>query len=121
MRWKLVVLPAPFGPISATVSPSRTEKLRPCTARRPPKRLLRLVTTSASAIGARPLAFRCGRHDAPPGIGEQADQPGRPPQDHGHEDEAVDGELHAAARAAEPALQQCGGRLQQYGAEHRPP
>src|SRR5215831_2195090 len=99
MRWKLVVLPAPFGPISATVSPSRTVKLRSCTARRPPKRLERLVTTRASAIGGRPFAFRSGRGDAPPGIGDEADQPGRPPQDHGHEDEAVDGELHAAAAA----------------------
>src|SRR5690348_14570388 len=97
MRWKLVVLPAPFGPISATVSPSRTEKLKSCTARRPPKRLHRLVTTNASAIGARPLAFRCRRDHAPPGIGQDADEPGGPPQDHGHEDEAVDGELHAAA------------------------
>src|SRR5215831_18807545 len=104
MRWKLVVLPAPFGPISATVSPSRTVKLRSCTARRPPKRLLRFFTTSASAIGARPLAFRAG-YDAPPRIGQQADQSGRPPQDHSHEDEAVNGELHAAADATEPALQ----------------
>src|ERR1700760_1730798 len=109
MRWKLVVLPAPFGPISATVSPSRTVTLRSCTAVRPPKRLLRFLTASASAIDARPFAFGLGR-DARPGVRQQADQPGRPPQDHGHEDEAVDGELHAAAPAAEPALQQRRGR-----------
>ena len=53
MRLKAVVLPAPFGPISASVSFSRTEKLTSCTARRPPKRLLRFVMTSASAMTLR--------------------------------------------------------------------
>src|SRR5258708_1014803 len=49
MRLKLVVLPAPFGPISATVSRSLTAKLRSCTARKPPNRRLRLRRTSATA------------------------------------------------------------------------
>src|SRR3989304_4601993 len=34
-----VVLPAPFGPIRATISPSPTPKLTPLRTRRPPKRL----------------------------------------------------------------------------------
>src|SRR3954454_23423069 len=121
MRWKLVVLPAPFGPISATVSFSCTEKLTSCTARRPPKRLLRPLTTNASAI-VRPS---CARRLTPDvtmiEVGRETDQPGRPPQDHRHQDQAVDGELDAADPAAEPALQQRRRRLQQHGADDRPP
>ena len=63
MRWKLVVLPAPFGPISAKVSFSFTVKLTSCTARSPPKRLLRPLMTSASLMARSsgwPVAGRDG-------------------------------------------------------------
>src|SRR3974390_2895347 len=50
MRLKLVVLPAPFGPIRATISPSLIAKLKSCTARNPPNRRLMLRRTSTSAI-----------------------------------------------------------------------
>src|SRR5436305_8109210 len=116
MRLKLVVLPAPLGPISATVSPSRTEKLRSWTARRPPNRLLRLRMTSASAIERHFFcARRIGIGDALIQLGEKSDQPARPPQDHDDQDETVNGQLHAAVPAAEPALQQRRSRLQQHG------
>ena len=36
-RLKIVLLPAPFGPISARISPARTSKETFCTAARPPK------------------------------------------------------------------------------------
>src|ERR1700681_4757156 len=108
MRWKLVVLPAPFGPIKATVSFSCTEKLTSCTARKPPNRLLRPLITSASAIGRSLRARRMAADVALIRFGRHAHQPGRPPQDDGHQDQAVDGELHAADRTAEPALQQRG-------------
>src|SRR6185437_2510738 len=104
-RLKLVVLPAPFGPISATVSLSLTEKLRSWTARNPPNRLLRLRMTNASAI-ERHIFCRIGANDAPVGFGQNAEQAGRPPQDHGNQDETVNGQLNAADTAAEPALQQ---------------
>src|SRR5271156_2332385 len=111
IRLKLVVLPAPFGPISASVSPSPTEKSRSWTARRPPKRLLMLRMTSASAIEGRFARVRlAGVHDAFVRIREHAEQAAWPPQDHGDEDQAVDRQLHAAMAAAEPALQQRGGR-----------
>src|ERR1700716_590932 len=101
MRLKLVVLPAPFGPIRATVSFSCTVKLTSCTARSPPNRLLRPRMTSASAIGL-PLRSRWFAADiALPGFAHHSHQPGRPPQDHGHQNEAVHGQLHAADRAAE--------------------
>src|SRR5215471_1900500 len=103
MRLKLVVLPAPLGPISAIVSFSLTEKLTSCTARSPPNRLLRLRTTSASAI-ARLRPHRLAADKALVGFGRDADEPRRSPQDDGHQDETVDGELDSAGRAAEPAL-----------------
>src|ERR1700686_480033 len=111
MRLKLVVLPAPFGPISATVSFSCTEKLTSWTARSPPNRLLRPRMTSASAMGyLRARRFAAGV--ALPSLAHHSHQPGRPPQDHGHQDQAVDLQLPAADRAAEPALQQRRCRLQ---------
>src|ERR1700730_10922254 len=99
MRLKLVVLPAPFGPISATVSFSATVKLTSCTARSPPNRLLRPRMTSAAAI----FASLCPRRFAAAKstlirLDEHAHQPGRPPQDPRHQDQAVDRQLHAAER-----------------------
>src|SRR5690242_16006184 len=41
-----VVLPAPFGPITACVSPSRTSKSMPSLARSAPKRFVSPVTSS---------------------------------------------------------------------------
>src|SRR6266851_6883567 len=101
MRVKLVVLPAPLGPISATVSFSCTVKLTSCTARRPPNRLLRPRIMSASAIGCPLRSRRFATDIALPGLAHHSHQPGRPPEDHGHQDQAVDGELHAADRTTE--------------------
>ena len=42
-RSNIVVLPAPFGPTSATISPACTAKLTPSTAACPPNRLTTLV------------------------------------------------------------------------------
>src|SRR5580693_5042783 len=101
MRLKLVVLPAPFGPISATVSFSATEKLKSCTARKPPNRLLRCRTTSASAIdGNLSAARRVGANDACVGFRENAEQHGWPPQDHSDENKTVDRQLHPTERTA---------------------
>src|SRR5215469_16976288 len=107
MRLKLVVLPAPFGPMRATISPSLTAKLRSCTARSPPNRLLRLRTTSASAIEGHFLrGCRPGAGEALVRFRHQAEESRRAPQDDGNQDQAVDRQLHAAEAAAEPALQQ---------------
>src|SRR5471030_3327764 len=118
MRLKAVVLPAPFGPISASVSPSRTVKLTSCTACRPLNRLLRFLMTSASTM-ASPLR----RSGAATGINlvDVAHDTGWAPQDHRHQDQAIDGELDATDRIAQPALQQSRSRLQQHCADHRPP
>src|SRR5579872_1120698 len=121
MRLKLVVLPAPFGPISATVSFSFTVKLTSCTARNPPNRLLRPEMTSASAIGLslRPRRLAAGK--TLPRLDDHAHQPGRAPQDHRHQDQTIDGQLNAADRTAEPALQQGRGGFQQHRADQRAP
>src|SRR5919199_4199801 len=44
MSLKRVLLPAPFGPMTARISPSSTSKLTSLTASRPPKRLVRSWT-----------------------------------------------------------------------------
>src|SRR3954452_24612747 len=46
MQLNAVVLPAPFGPIMPTISHSSTVRLIPSTAVRPPKRMVRLRTSS---------------------------------------------------------------------------
>jgi hypothetical protein len=45
MIFRSVLLPAPFGPTTATISPSSTPNVTPSTAGRPPKRF---VTSSTS-------------------------------------------------------------------------
>ena len=49
IRWKSVVLPAPFGPMTARSSPGSTAKLTPSTACRAPKAR---PSPRASSIGA---------------------------------------------------------------------
>src|SRR5664279_79300 len=44
---KKVVLPAPLGPIRATISPSKMSRLTVSTARRPPKSMVRSLTSSS--------------------------------------------------------------------------
>src|SRR3954470_15893069 len=46
MQLNAVVLPAPFGPISPTISHSSTFRFRPSIAVRPPKRMVRSRTSS---------------------------------------------------------------------------
>ena len=46
MRLKAVVLPEPFGPISAVIDPSGTTKEQPSMARTPPKCFSRPFTSS---------------------------------------------------------------------------
>src|SRR4051794_13663257 len=60
MQLKTVVLPAPFGPISAVMCPRSAAKLRSSIATRPPKRMLRWSTVrmgASSLIRRLPLAL----------------------------------------------------------------
>src|SRR5580700_2776418 len=62
MRLKTVVLPAPFGPISAVTLPCGTAKDTWSTARSPPKDLVRPTTSRAAALTA-PLHVLAQRRD----------------------------------------------------------
>ena len=52
MRLKSVVLPAPLGPMTETISPSATLNDRSVVAWRPPKNLLTLFTSSTQTSGS---------------------------------------------------------------------
>src|SRR5437660_4008476 len=52
MQLKTVVLPAPFGPMSAVICPRAAAKLTSSTATRPPKRMLRCSTVRIGSAGA---------------------------------------------------------------------
>ena len=93
MRWKVVVFPEPFGPITPRISPSRTWNVRSRTAWTPPK-CLESPSTSRSTCawltpappadpGSRAIRPRYSRWNN--GI----DAP-RPPEDHRHQEPAVD-------------------------------
>src|ERR1017187_244235 len=73
---KAVVLPAPLGPIIERISRSATAKLRSETASSPPKRLLRLATSSSatsgdSLDGGQRLRLACGFELNLPGAARQ--------------------------------------------------
>src|SRR5438309_11664078 len=50
IKLKTVVLPAPFGPITLTISCGQTSRSRSCTAARPPKRLETLGSFSRGSL-----------------------------------------------------------------------
>src|SRR5512135_689886 len=110
---KIVVFPAPFGPISAISPPSETSNEAPDTARRPRKDFDSARTassaTSAPASQAEPLGER--RPDA---VGhEHHDQ---------QQDDAVEHLLHARnvpSHGGDQVVQQDGERSNHGGAEGR--
>ena len=64
IRLNIVLLPAPFGPISATISPARTSSDMSLTATRPPKCLRALVDLQQHLARGRHVALR--ERAAPP-------------------------------------------------------
>src|ERR1035437_4720213 len=94
---KNVLLPAPFGPIRPTMSPSVTLRSAPSTARKPPKLMtMPLASSSMSGPPCRDVAPDL-RHAAGAEAGDQ------------HDDGTVDDEGDAGAAAAEHGV---GGFLQ---------
>src|SRR5436190_12612383 len=91
-----VVLPAPFGPMMAWVSPSRTARSMPSVARSAPKALTRLRTSS---IGA------------PENSGEAALE-----EDHRQDEQRPQDHLPVLG----PALEQLFQQDQRKGPQHRP-
>src|SRR5207302_10190699 len=108
MRLKQVVLPAPLGPMRATVCPSSTETENSWTARRPPNRLLRPRTTRASLIGGTRMPRRRGGAGGAGGVPDKAlvsarerpQQVGGLPPDQGDLDAPGNGQFHPAETAA---------------------
>src|SRR4029079_15883581 len=91
MQLNSVVLPAPLGPISPTISPGSMASETSRLASSPPKRLLEDCRLSRAAIALRRGAP--APEPARPGQREQARRPERRDQD---DDEAVDDEVDAA-------------------------
>src|SRR5690242_4652560 len=124
MRLNSVDLPAPFGPITAAISPSATTRSTSLTARKPPNDLERPFTSSTLHLdagrlgtgyfrtgGALPLAAQpriAGRHatDDPAGESEQEHE-----QDHPQHERPVLG-------IGRGLLVQ---QHERRGADHRPP
>src|SRR3984893_11391553 len=101
-RWKpvmienSVVLPAPFGPISAVMRPVSAVNETWSSARRPPKRFdTRSSWSKGSALAVFRRARRPGGSQRPAHVGDQAGDPARGEGHHKHERAAVDPEIEA--------------------------
>src|SRR5581483_3142037 len=84
MTLMAVVLPDPLGPTSPKISPAETWKLKPSSAKKPPKRFTSLETPRmGSRMGAfsgdMPPPARCERYEA---SGQEQHEP--------HDQEAID-------------------------------
>src|SRR5947209_2898154 len=111
MQLKTVVLPAPFGPISAVMSPRRTSKERSSTAIRPPKRMVKcsIVSSGSDGINAIRAPSAVAFFDQRAGYGAslpkrnrrraRGDKPARAPVHHRHHGDADD--QHAVLRRIE--------------------
>src|SRR3954452_2376973 len=98
---KKVDLPAPFGPIRPTISPSAMPRSAPWTAKKLPNALETLVASSSMA-----LAPHAGRHAVP----ELVQASGLIARQQ-HDDAAIENVGEARAAAAEPGV---GGGLQRH-------
>src|SRR5262245_1381059 len=134
MQLKSVVLPAPLGPMSPTISRGSIESVTSRLATRPPKRLVVPVTERSGAIasalpleaergGALGLAGPAGEppDPAPP---RQGQEPVRPPPRDQHDDRAVDDQVDpppGQRPGAERGGHDLGDRDQDDRSEHRAP
>src|SRR5260221_10357544 len=76
-----VVLPEPLGPTRPRISPDFRSKLKPSSARKPPKRLTRFSTVRSGERGV--------PRDIDPPTAQQRDQSGRQEQHHPPDEEAA--------------------------------
>src|SRR5262245_29197994 len=98
-----VVLPAPLGPISAVMRPSRAARDAPFTASSPPKRQVTLSTISKGSAMARLPGGARGRRvmarQQPACMREPADQSTRCKPDDEHKHRAIDNKVEAGCIA----------------------
>src|SRR5690606_26022429 len=93
-RLNSVVLPAPLGPISPTISPCCTSALTSETATRPRKALVSDSSLRSGRVGAPPFRGARGPHPAPGSV--PVDDAYEPARQHPHDDQqhqAVDEEV----------------------------
>src|SRR3569832_2469467 len=97
MRLKSVVLPAPFGPISAVRAPTGTSKRMSCVTASPPKRL---VTPSNASAGS---AATHATHNEQPARRQAAEEGVRDDtfRTQHHHDDDHDAENQVAGRSAD--------------------
>src|SRR5262245_16206322 len=96
MQLNSVVLPAPLGPMSPTISPASTLSETSRLASRPPKRLVAACTVSRAAIALRRRARDWPAATKPPRP-RQREQSGRAERGDHDDDEAVHDQVDAAA------------------------
>src|SRR5262245_17337045 len=96
IRLKNVVLPAPFGPITAVSEPASKCRLTSFMATTPPNDLRKFSTVNMGALGGRSRLARCVPSGGPtlcPQVGSEpehaAPQPEREQKDDGAEHQAV--------------------------------
>src|SRR5881396_3062477 len=124
MQLNSVVLPAPFGPMSPTISPGSMASDTSRLASRPPKRLLAASTLSKAAMALRRRARRRPPPEAQPAGPRQREQAGRTERRDDDDDEAVDDQVDAAPGErprAERRAHDLRDRDEDDGAEHRAP
>src|SRR5579872_4058592 len=106
---KSVVLPAPLGPISAVMLPSRTVRLASATAVRPPKRL---VMPATSSMAGQPRTIGAAQPR------QEADKPVRQDAENDDQQGAVEDEIEAGRAAGKEAADLV-ERAQGQGADKR--
>src|SRR6478736_2250131 len=91
MQLKIVVLPAPLGPMSPTISNSPTRRLTSCNAWRPPKRIETPAVSRTDIDALRPPAPATTAPERP-ALQPFADGRGQRAQAVGLEDQREDGQ-----------------------------
>src|SRR6516225_6315846 len=104
---KSVVLPAPFGPISAVMRAAGAANDAASTARRPLKRR-DTRSTERSGSATRRLRRLLARYPQPPretltGVDERADETGRREGNHNHQEPTIDHQIESR-NVASPEL-----------------
>src|SRR5215211_2812518 len=114
-----VVLPAPFGPISAVMRPASAVSDASLTASTPPKRLRTCSTRSSGSAMRPPRNRRAQACPAHPQVRQHADDAARGERHDQDQHAAIDDEIEPR-RIAGDELRQLAQRLDHQGAEQRP-
>src|SRR5262249_37789800 len=120
MQLKKVDLPAPFGPISPTISPCATVRLASASAMKPSNARPTSCASSSTGLSSRAPARRQPPQARQYQPAPQLRQAARLEPGDQHDDAAVENIGEAAAAAAEPGVGRALQRHQHDGADDRP-